>query len=87
MAAPVFKTAAGRLTPYAFACGYQESRALAYHDDARVTLWNEGGPLYHVRAHDRANGRRLFWASTESIRDARALYDMAETIADAIPAA
>lgn len=80
-----FKTAAGRLTPYALACGYIETRKLAFYADATVTFWHEHGAL-HVRAHDRENGKRLFWATPETVSQARQLFDMAEIIADAAKA-
>lgn len=82
MGAPIFRTAAGRLTGYALACGYIEKRQLQGYDDASVTLWLEHGAL-HVRAHDSANHCRLFWHCPESIGEARAFYDLAESICSA----
>lgn len=80
-----FKTTKGRLTPYALACGYVETRTLAYSDGATVTLWHEHG-AFHVRAHDKDSGR-LFWATPETIQQARALFDMAEIVADSVKSA
>jgi len=66
-----FKTKSGELTPYAFACGYiQENEK----DGKRLTLWHEGGPLYHVRMFDHKSHKRIFWESFERLTDARALY-------------
>lgn len=79
--APVFKTKAGRLTPYALACGYIETRPLKGFRDASVTLWRECDAL-HVRAHDHANHERLFWEScVETLGEARRLFDRAEYVA------
>ena len=78
---PPFKTAKGRLTPYALACGYIERRALEGFADADVTLWYEGGPVFQVRAHDRETGTRLFWETTDTLGEARKIYDRAERIA------
>jgi hypothetical protein len=80
--------ARGNLSRYALACGYiqqttwrsQEadwstdgSRIVALHG-AQLTLWNEGGPCYHVRAHDFDGPGRLFWESFDRLCDARAFY-------------
>ena len=75
---PRFKTAKGRLTPYALSCGYIERRALEGFADADVTLWHEGGPVFQVRAHDRETGTRLFWETTDTLGEARKVYDRAE---------
>ena len=75
------RTAKGRLTAYAFMCGYIEKRPLKGYADAQVTLWHEGGPLYHVRAHDHKTGERLFWTSVETLTEARAIYARAERVA------
>jgi hypothetical protein len=66
-----FRTKAGNLTPYALACGYIEEKE---RGGVRVTLWHEGGPLYHVRKHDFNKGERVFWESFERLTDARALF-------------
>lgn len=68
-----FRNKAGRLTPYALACGYLEQFE---RNGSRVTLWHEGGPLYHVRHHSDLHGR-VFWDSFETITAARKRYDTA----------
>ena len=55
-----FKTKAGRLTPYALACGYIEEKE---KQGVRLQLWHEGGPYYQVSAFDHAKGKRIFWDS------------------------
>jgi hypothetical protein len=77
---PVFTNAKGRLTPYALACGYVEKRFLKGFTDATVTLWHEGGPGFHIRAHDSETGVRLFWETAATIGEARAIFDRAERI-------
>ena len=69
-----FRTKAGRLTPYALACGYIEQHEAA---DIRTTLWHEGGIVYHVRQHDFNKGERVFWECFERLTDARRCYDNA----------
>lgn len=66
-----FRTKAGRLTPWAFACGYLEQ---VDRDGRRITLWAEGD-CYHVRAHDFDTHTRLFWRSYERLTEARADFD------------
>lgn len=61
-------TAASDLTAYALACGYIQQFEQA---DKRVTLWHEGGPVYHVRAHDFKAGQRLTWETFETLTAAR----------------
>jgi hypothetical protein len=65
------KTKSGELTPYALACGYIQQKE---KEGKQVSLWNEGGPLYHVRLHDFNAGKRIFWESFERLTDARVLY-------------
>lgn len=67
-----FHTKSGRLTPYALACGYIEQKDI---DGVQVTLWNEGGPCYHVRAHNFKTHERIFWESFTRLSDARRLFD------------
>ena len=69
-----FKTKAGRLTPYALACGYLEQFE---RDGNQVTLWHEGGPCFHVRQHDFKNHERVFWDSFPTLGAARRRYDKA----------
>jgi hypothetical protein len=67
----VFRTKGGRLTPYALACGYVEQ----YNTETtRVTLWSEHGSL-HVRVHDFAEGKRIFWDCPDTLTDARKRFD------------
>jgi len=65
------KTKNGKLTAYAFACGYVQEKE---KNGIMLRLWHEGGPLYHVRAHDFNKHSRLFWESFERLTDARAFY-------------
>lgn len=65
---PNWRTKAGDLTHYALACGYIQQFE---QDDKRVTLWHEGGPVYHVRAHDFATGTRITWETFETLTAAR----------------
>ncbi len=72
-----FWTRAGRLTRYAFACGYIEKFEIGRHC---VTLWHEGGPCYHVRYHihdlpAHLGGGRQFWESDYKLRPTRQKYD------------
>ena len=67
-----FKTKQGHLTAYGLACGYIEQRDLA--PGVQVTLWHEGGPLYHVRAHDHNTHVRLFWFTSPSLKECRKVY-------------
>jgi hypothetical protein len=71
MPTPIFRTPAGRLTPYAFACGYIEQEE---RNNVRVTLWQEAS-TWHVRAHDFAAGARVFWDVYETLSEARKRYD------------
>lgn len=69
---PKFRTAGDRLTHYALACGYVET----FENEGRaVTLWHEGGPVFHVRAHDHNKGQRLEWETFERLTDARRHFD------------
>ena len=72
-----FYTRSGRLTRYAFACGYIELFESGNH---LVTLWHEGGPCYHVRYHifnlpEYLGGGRQFWESDYKLRPMRRQYD------------
>ncbi len=71
MTSPIFKTKAGRLTPYALACGYIEQLDFNHR---RVTLWLEHC-VYHVRSHDFQSNQRLSWETFESLTLARKEYD------------
>lgn len=74
MDTPVFRTKTGRLTAYALACGYIEQFEA---NEKRVTLWAEHGSL-HVRAHDFANNKRVFWDCPETLTQARKRFDVAK---------
>jgi hypothetical protein len=67
-----FKLSKGDISRYALACGYTQQREIS--PGVQVTLWHEGGPCYHVRAHDFNNGVRLFWYTSESLTAARRAY-------------
>lgn len=89
-----FKTADGRCTPYALACGYVDQ----YENDGyRVRLWSES-ETYHVRLHDfgppsdkglamvghRAyNPGRIRWFTSESLTEARQMFDAMRRLVDA----
>lgn len=75
---PLFRNAANRLTPYAFACGYVELHETkpGEHAGQSVKIWRDGGTsFYQVRAHDFNAGKRLFWEDRKTLREARALFD------------
>jgi len=61
-----FITKQGQLTAYALSCGYVESKIAGF---VKINLWREHS-CYHVRAHDRINGR-MFWESFRTIKSAR----------------
>jgi len=65
---PKFKTKKGDLTHYAFACGYLQ---IFDCGQLRLTLWHEGGSVFHVRLFDHENKTRIFWHSFERMLDAR----------------
>jgi len=66
------KTKTGLLTAYGLACGYIQEKELS--PNVWVTLWHEGGPCYHVRAHDHNTGKRLFWFASGSLKECRKVY-------------
>lgn len=68
---PELRTKSGHVSAYGFACGYVES---VYHGRVNVTLWQEHG-VYHVRAHDHGERRRVFWESFRLLSDARRHFD------------
>lgn len=70
------RTKAGTISAYGFACGYVES---VYHGRVNVTLWQEHG-VYHVRAHDHGNKRRVFWDSFRLLSDARSHFRHARAL-------
>lgn len=66
-----YKTKSGDLTPYALACGYiQQTEG----NGVQVTLWHEGGPCYHVRAHNFTTHQRIAWESSYRLSDCRKIY-------------
>ncbi len=67
-----FKLANGDLTNYAFICGYVQTSVL--YANTAITLYHDGGNVYHVRAHDHKRHERLFWLSFESLTEARKVY-------------
>lgn len=78
---PTFRTAAGRLTAYAFSCGYIEQRTTDVGSlrsgDLYTELSAEHG-VYHVRQFDRRDGAGLFrtlWETFPTMGEARRLFD------------
>jgi len=67
-----FKNKNGDVSRYALACGYIQKRELA--PNIEITLWHEGGPCFHVRAHDHNTHERIFWHATKSLTEARKVY-------------
>jgi hypothetical protein len=61
----------GRLTAYAFACGYLEQTE---RKSRRVQLYHEHG-TYHVRGFDFAQHERICWECFDSLTQARRYYD------------
>lgn len=68
-----FHDSRGRLTAYALACGYIESREVA---GVSIKLWREHG-TFHVRGHHVAECRRVFWDSFATLAPARARFNTA----------
>jgi len=65
-----FKTKSGRLTEYAFRCGYLEE----YNSgDLYIKLWKEGG--FDIILFDNRNHYRAFWITFDSIVKARKSFD------------
>jgi hypothetical protein len=64
-----FHDSRGRLTPYAFACGYIQEFS---HNGVEVKLYKEG--CWHVRAHD-DDGNRIFWDSFQTLGEARRRFE------------
>jgi hypothetical protein len=62
MSTPKFYTANGRLTAYAFACGYLET-------DGPFKLYREHG-VYHVVGFAPIGGARI-WRSARTLREGR----------------
>jgi hypothetical protein len=70
---PVFRTAAGRLTPYSFGCGYVEQFEAG---GVRVVLEMEHS-AYQVKAFDHTNMRRVFWHGDRRLTPMRRKFDRA----------
>lgn len=68
---PKFKTSNGWLTAYALACGYIET---IDHPTINMSLCDNGGGLYDVKAYDCEAHKRLFWESFETIKEARTFF-------------
>jgi hypothetical protein len=67
MNTPKFRDSRGRLTAYAFHCGYKETS-----DRGRYTTWlYYEGAVYHagVRYYDPL--RKVIWAAARTLKDAR----------------
>lgn len=79
---PLFRNKAGRLTPYALACGYIEEFDTcpeSPREGQTVKMWYESGlNPYHVRAHDFTTGKRLLWDCFATLTEARARFDRAK---------
>lgn len=79
---PDFKTDDGRLTPYAFGCGYRERKTTdpdaLREKDLFTEFYHEHGH-YHVRQTDRRDGglTRVFWVTynDDEFALARAKFD------------
>ena len=69
---PVFITKSNWLTLYAIQCGYIEINI--EHLQYNLTLWHEGGSVYHVRLHDHLNHIRVFWQCFENLPAARKFF-------------
>lgn len=64
------KTKTGKLTSYALACGYVETKTKG---PLVIRLWKES-QSFHVRMHSEKNGR-IFWDSFQKLNEARALFN------------
>ena len=67
----VFRTKRGDLTRFALACGYVQKEEI---NNVRVALFHEGGPHYHVRAHNLDTHSLLFWKSSSKLTKCRQWY-------------
>lgn len=81
MPPPAFRTGSGRLTAYAFACGYIEQRTTDLErlrdGDLYTELYAEHG-VYHVRQFDRreeARSFRSFWETFSTLAMARRCFN------------
>ena len=70
---PAFNIADGRLSAYAFSCGYMERK---WDDHVRTTLYQEGG-VYHVRQSNYGVVGYVFWDTFDTLTEARKRYKRA----------
>lgn len=63
-----FRNKNGDLTHYALACGYLQQFK---HKELILSLWNEGGPCFHVKLNDNFGHNRVFWHSFDTLTAAR----------------
>lgn len=68
---PKFHNKNGTLTPYAFACGYVETRPLNT-SGGEVRLFRDGA-VWHVQAQDDDRGR-FVWECFDLLTPARAFF-------------
>ena len=59
----------GTPTAYGFACGYHAQRHPEGTHLVTVTIWKEHG-VFHVRAHDFTDQRRLCWNTFRLVNEA-----------------
>lgn len=62
-----------RLTAYELACGCVRSQ---YVGKINITLWSEHG-VYHVRAHDHGESKRLWWDTYHTALNGNARFETA----------
>lgn len=70
---PKFHTKTGQLTVYSFLCGYIEQTDI---EGKRTTLWLDCG-VWHVRAHNFIEHKRIAWETFNTLREARKFYRLA----------
>jgi hypothetical protein len=75
MTSPQFRTKAGRLTPYAFACGYIEQISTP---TKQLKLERDG--CYHVKSYNFAEHTRLCWECFDTLTEARSYYDKQKSL-------
>ena len=68
---PKFNNKNGTLTPYAFACGYIETKPLQT-EGGKAQLFLDGG-CWHVQARDNVRGR-FVWECFDRLTPARAFF-------------
>lgn len=78
---PNVRTKGNRLSAYGFSCSYQEIAEKINTEktgfDAYVEwirFWKEG-EVYHVRRYNNEKGKRVYWKSFETLKEARAFFD------------